>query len=57
MDPLRTLEILITSRTPLIAIETLEEERVEQVLERVAQRLRIPLFIWTMTRCLSEKGL
>jgi hypothetical protein len=27
MDTLRTLEILITSRTPLIAIETLEELR------------------------------
>ncbi len=27
MDTLRTLEILITSRTPLIAIETLGEER------------------------------
>jgi hypothetical protein len=26
MDAFRTLEILITSRTPLIAIETLEEE-------------------------------
>ena len=49
MDALRTLEILITSRTPLIAIETLEEERVEQALERVAQGLRIPLFVWTMT--------
>ena len=32
MDALRTLEILITSRTPLIAIETLEEERVEQAV-------------------------
>ena len=42
MDALRTLQILISSRTPLIAIETLEEERVEQALERVAQRLRIP---------------
>jgi low affinity Fe/Cu permease len=40
MDALRTLQILISSRTPLIAIETLEEERVEQALERVAQRLR-----------------
>ena len=27
MDALRTLEILISSRTPIIAIETLEEER------------------------------
>lgn len=33
MDALRTLEILITSRTPLIAIETLEEERVKQALD------------------------
>ncbi len=56
MDALRTLEILITSRTPLIAIETLEEERVEQVLERVAQRLKIPLFVWTMTRGLRRGG-
>src|SRR5258705_6900195 len=56
MDALRTLEILLSSRTPLIAIETLEEERVEQALERVAQRLRIPLFVWTMTRGLRRAG-
>src|ERR1700687_4377479 len=56
MDALRTLEILVTSRTPLIAIETLEEERVEQTLERVAQRLKIPLFVWTMTRGLRRGG-
>ena len=54
MDTLRTLEILITSRTPLIAIETLEEDRAEQALERVAGRLRIPLFTWTMTRGLRR---
>jgi hypothetical protein len=56
MDALRTLQILISSRTPLMAIETLEEERVEQALERVAQRLRIPLFVWTMTRGLIRAG-
>src|SRR5438552_5594563 len=56
MDTLRTLEILITSRTPLIAIETLEEERAEQALERVSGRLRIPLFTWTMTRGLRRSG-
>src|SRR6266849_2584095 len=56
MDALRTLEILITSRTPFIAIETLEEDRVEQALERVAQRLNIPLFVWTMTRGLRRAG-
>ena len=31
MDALRNLEILIASRTPLIAIETLEEARAEEV--------------------------
>ena len=31
MDALRTLEILITSRTPFIAIETLEEKRAREV--------------------------
>ncbi|HEX9419971.1 MAG TPA: AAA family ATPase, partial [Methylomirabilota bacterium] len=56
MDALRTLELLITSRTPFIAIETLEEDRVEQALERVAQRLNIPLFVWTMTRGLRRAG-
>src|SRR2546425_1251040 len=56
MDTLRTLEILITSRTPLIAIETLEEDRAEQALERVAGRLHIPLFTWTMTRGLRRSG-
>src|SRR5258705_9255356 len=56
MDALRTLEILITPRTPFIAIETLEEDRVEQALERVAQRLNTPLFVWTMTRGLRRSG-
>jgi hypothetical protein len=56
MDALRTLEILISSRTPIIAIETLEEERAEQALERVADRLRIPLFVWTVTRGLRRSG-
>ena len=56
MDALRNLEILVNSRTPLIAIETLEEDRVEQALERVAQRLRIALFVWTMTRGLRRSG-
>ena len=36
MDALRTLQILISSRTPLIAIETLEEERMELPSELAA---------------------
>src|SRR5258705_11519116 len=56
MDALRTLEILLSSRTPLIAIETLEEERVDQAVERVAQRSLMPLFVWSMPRGLRRAG-
>jgi SpoVK/Ycf46/Vps4 family AAA+-type ATPase len=56
MDALRNLELLITSRYPIIVIETYEEERVEQVLSRVAARLGLPLFVWTMSRGLRRAG-
>ena len=56
MDALRNLELLITSRYPIIVIETYEEERVEQVLGRVAARLGVPLFVWTISRGLRRAG-
>jgi SpoVK/Ycf46/Vps4 family AAA+-type ATPase len=56
MDALRNLELLITSRYPIIVIETYEEERVEQVLQRVAERLGLPLFVWTVSRGLRRAG-
>jgi hypothetical protein len=40
MDALRTLEILITSRTPFIAIETLEEDRVELTTEHILEEIK-----------------
>ncbi len=56
MDALRNLELLITSRYPIIVIETYEEERVEQVLGRVAARLGLPLFVWTVSHGLRRVG-
>jgi hypothetical protein len=40
MDALRTLEILITSRTPFIAIETLEEDRAELTTEHILEEIK-----------------
>ena len=44
MDALRNLEILITSRTPLIAIENLNGARAEEVpaLREWARGLAVP---------------
>jgi hypothetical protein len=54
MDALRTLEILLSSRTPLIAIETLEEERVAQHLRILSSRILGRLLGWL--RAASSEG-
>lgn len=56
MDALRDLELLIHSRYPIIAVETYEEERIEEGLKRVAAKLDIPLFLWTVTEGLGRSG-
>ncbi|MFW6358583.1 MAG: AAA family ATPase [Chroococcales cyanobacterium] len=43
------IKTLILSFHPVIAIETVEEERVESLLEAVASQLRLPLYQWTIT--------
>lgn len=57
MQVLKDLELLINSRYPIIAIETYEEERVEGMLQQIAARLGIPLFVWTITEGLKRIGL
>ncbi|MEE8326859.1 MAG: hypothetical protein V3R58_07460, partial [candidate division NC10 bacterium] len=56
MEVLRDLEILILSRCPIIAVETYEEERIEEGLKGVAAKLGIPLFVWTVTGGLERAG-
>jgi hypothetical protein len=48
------LRTLIRSRHPLIAIETVEEERVLALLQSVAAQERLPLFEWSITKGLSR---
>lgn len=57
MDILKDLELLINSRYPIIAVETYEEERVEEALQQIATRLSIPLFVWTVTEGLKRIGI
>ena len=51
-DPLHDLDLLLRSRYALIVLETAEEDRAESLLLHLADRLDIPLFVWT-----SSKGL
>jgi SpoVK/Ycf46/Vps4 family AAA+-type ATPase len=49
------LKTLVLSFHPVIAIDTVEEERVERLLEAVALELGAPLYVWTLTRGLVQK--
>jgi hypothetical protein len=48
------LRTLIRSSHPLIAIETVEEERVSTLLHSVSAQERMPLFEWSVTRGLTR---
>ena len=43
------LALLVNSRTPIITVETTEEERLESLLLAVATQLRVPFYSWTVT--------
>ena len=49
------IRTLVLSFHPVIAIDTVEEERVEKLLDAVAEELCMPVFEWTMTRGLVQK--
>ena len=49
VQELHDLELLVRSSTPLIIIETHEEERILELLTRLSLRLPKPLFKWTVT--------
>jgi SpoVK/Ycf46/Vps4 family AAA+-type ATPase len=56
-DPLADIELLLRSRYPLILLDTEEEDRAESLLVYLADRLDIPLFVWTRTRGLRRADL
>jgi hypothetical protein len=47
MSQLKDLELLIESKYPLVAVETEEEDRLHDLLRRLAVLLDIPLYVWT----------
>ena len=51
---LHDLKTLIASAHPVATVESPEEERVEDLLRAVAAELRLPLFVWTVTRGLQR---
>ncbi|MCL7960001.1 MAG: AAA family ATPase [marine benthic group bacterium] len=55
-DSARDLELLIRSRYPVVAVDTLEEDRLLELLGRVARRLDVPLYTWSRTQGLVREG-
>ena len=56
-NQLRDLELLINSRYPFIAITTEEEERLADMLRRLAVQLKIPFYVWTPVEGLTRPPL
>jgi SpoVK/Ycf46/Vps4 family AAA+-type ATPase len=50
------LRLLIHSRHPIIAVETSEEARIEELLAEIAAELDIPFFTWSVTVGLFRRG-
>jgi hypothetical protein len=51
--PVRDLEAIIRSRTPLIAVESNEEPQVVSIVRQIARRLQVKAFRWTVTEGLQ----
>jgi hypothetical protein len=49
MPAIEELALLIQSRYPLVAAETVEEHRFEKTLEQVSDSLRMPFYVWSLT--------
>src|ERR1700742_1608215 len=52
-SPLRDLEAIIRSRTPIIAVESNEEPQVVGMVRQIGRRLQIKTYRWTVTEGLQ----
>jgi SpoVK/Ycf46/Vps4 family AAA+-type ATPase len=50
------LALLVNSRNPIVTVETSEEQRFAALLERAAEELGIPLYVWSVTTGLGRAG-
>lgn len=51
---LHDIKTLVSSNHPVLAVETLEEERVRELLKAVSAELSAPLFEWSVSRGLQR---
>ncbi|WPL18610.1 ATP-dependent zinc metalloprotease FtsH 3 [Thiorhodovibrio winogradskyi] len=49
MTDLHDLDLILRSETPVLLIESLEEQRIIELFSRLAIQFGVPLFCWTMT--------
>ncbi len=56
MNDEHDLKVILRSRFPLVAIESFEELRVLELLERVGNLEDRPLFVWTLTEGLRRRS-
>jgi hypothetical protein len=49
MNDLHDLELMLRSETPILLIESLEEQRILQLFTRLGLKLGEPVFCWTLT--------
>lgn len=54
MDDCKDLELVLRSRTPIVVVETHEESRVLELLQRISSRMVTPLFRWSVTEGLRR---
>ncbi len=52
---LHDLKLLVLSFHPVIAFDTVEEERVEAIADQLGKELNLPVFVWTLGRGLVRK--
>src|SRR4051812_8096257 len=52
-SPLRDLEAIIRSRTPLVAVESNEEPQIVSLIRQIGRRLQIKAYRWTITEGLQ----
>jgi hypothetical protein len=52
-SPLRDLEAIIRSRTPLIAVESNEEPQIVALVRQIGSRLQLKVYRWTVTEGLQ----
>lgn len=56
LSPAQELEVLIRARYPIVYVVSWEEERVEQVLCRIAEKRNKKVFLWSFTQGIVHQG-